>query len=265
MTNVDPVALADLAERVGRRAGQLLLDGLGRTRTSVATKSSPTDMVTEVDRASERLIVDALLAARPDDGILGEEGADRAGTSGVRWVVDPLDGTTNYLYRHPGFAVSIAAEDGRGDLLAGIVVDPLLGDVFRAARGRGASRNGEPITPSVVTDLRQALLATGFSYDPARRGRQGAVVAGVLSQVRDLRRMGSAALDLCSVACGRVDAYVEMGLAPWDMAAGTLIAREAGAVVQDLHGGPPSAQSVIAAPSALMGPLVDALLAAGAA
>jgi myo-inositol-1(or 4)-monophosphatase len=272
MTN--PEELADLAEAVGRQASELLLDGLTRERTSVSTKSTGTDMVTEIDRASEELVVSALLAARPDDGILGEEGTSRAGSSGIRWVIDPLDGTTNYLYRHPGFAVSIAAEridpatvdDGvqRGDLLAGVVIDPLLDDVFRAALGHGATRNGRPIACSGETDLGQALLATGFAYDPERRSRQGAVVAGVLGHVRDIRRVGSAALDLCSVACGRVDVYAELGLAPWDMAAGTLIAREAGAVVQNLHGGAPSGLSVVAAPPALLAPLVEALLAAGA-
>jgi myo-inositol-1(or 4)-monophosphatase len=274
MTTSDPQDLAELAEQVGRRAARLLLDGLDRERTSVSTKSTGTDMVTEIDRASEQLIVDALLEARPDDGILGEEGASRPGTSGIRWVIDPLDGTTNYLYRHPGFSVSIAAEridpstvdDGvqRGELLAGVVVDPLLDDVFRAAAGHGSSRNGRPISCSTVTDLGQALLATGFAYDPARRARQAEVVAGLIAHVRDIRRVGSAALDLCSVACGRVDVYAELGLAPWDMAAGTLIAREAGAIVQNLHGGAPSGLSVVAAPAALLAPLVEALLAAGA-
>jgi len=277
MTTSDPPdlpELADLAERVGRQAASLLLAGLDRERTSVSTKSSGTDMVTEIDRASEQLIVDALLAARPDDGILGEEGASRPGTSGIRWVIDPLDGTTNYLYRHPGFSVSIAAErldpstvdDGvqSGELLVGVVIDPVLDDVFRAARGAGSTRNGRPIRCSTVTDLGQALLATGFSYDPERRARQAGVIAGMIDRVRDIRRVGSAALDLCSVACGRVDAYAELGLKPWDMAAGTLIAREAGARVQNLHGGPPSSLSVIAAPPALMEALVATLLAAGA-
>jgi myo-inositol-1(or 4)-monophosphatase len=272
--NVDPRVLADLAERVGRQAASLLLDGLDRERTSVTTKSSGTDMVTEIDRASEQLIVDALLTARPDDGILGEEGAARPGTSGIRWVIDPLDGTTNYLYRHPGFSVSIAAEridpsvvdDGvqRGELLAGVVIDPLLDDVFRAATGHGSTRNGRTIRCSPEEDLGQALLATGFSYDRERRARQAGVVAGLIGQVSDIRRVGSAALDLCSVACGRVDAYAELGLAPWDMAAGTLIAREGGALVQNLHGGAPSGLSVVAAPPALMAPLIDLLLAAGA-
>jgi len=274
MTTPDLRDLAELAEEVGRRAAALLLDGLDRERTSVRTKSSGTDMVTEIDRASEQLIVEALLAERPDDGILGEEGSSRLGTSGIRWVIDPLDGTTNYLYRHPGFSVSIAAErigppvvdDGvqRGELLVGVVIDPLLDDVFRAAQGLGSTRNGRPISCSTVTDLGQALLATGFSYDPDRRARQAGVIAGMIDRVRDIRRVGSAALDLCSVACGRVDLYAELGLAPWDMAAGSLIAREAGAVVQNLHGGPPSSLSVVAAPPALMEALVGELLAAGA-
>jgi myo-inositol-1(or 4)-monophosphatase len=271
---VDQVELADLAEAVGRRAAALLLDGLGRDRTMVSTKSSGTDMVTEIDRASEQLIVDALLAARPDDGILGEEGASRAGTSGVRWVIDPLDGTTNYLYRHHGFAVSIAAvrhdpstpDDGvlRDELLAGVVIDPVLDEVFRAAVDRGSTRNGQAIACSTLAVPGQALLATGFSYDPERRTRQAEVVARLIGQVRDIRRVGSAALDLCSVGCGRVDAYAELGLAPWDMAAGTLIAREAGALVENLHGGPPSSLAVVAAPPGLMPVLRDILHAAGA-
>jgi len=271
---VEVTELADLAEAVGRQAAALLLDGLHRPRTSIDTKSTGTDMVTEIDRASEQLIVEALLAARPDDGILGEEGSSRTGTSGIRWVIDPLDGTTNYLYRHAGFSVSIAAQrvdptitdDGvlRGELLAGAVVDPVLDDVFRAARGQGSTRNGDPITCSTVTDLGQALLSTGFSYDPERRTRQAEVIARLIGQVRDIRRVGSAALDLCSVACGRVDAYAELGLAPWDMAAGTLIAREAGAIVENLHGGAPSSLAVVAAPPQLMATLVEHLHRAGA-
>lgn len=262
-TPPDLRALEDLAIEAGRRAAALLLDGLDRARTAVDTKSSGTDMVTEMDRASERLVVETLLAARPDDGILGEEGTDRAGTSGLRWIVDPLDGTTNYLYRHPGFSVSIAAEL-QGRVVAGAVVDPMHGQVFSAARGTGARRNGASIRCSDQTDLSRSLVATGFAYDPTRRGRQAGVLTEVLPRIRDVRRMGAAAMDLCSVACGVVDGYYERGLGPWDHAAGGLIAAEAGAVVSDLHGGPASGEFVLAAAPGIAGTLRDLLVRAGA-
>jgi len=271
--SADPQALLDLALRGARAAGAELMARYGHIE-GLDTKTSVTDPVSDADRAAEAILVELITGERPNDGLLGEEGAARESRSGIRWVIDPLDGTTNYLYRHPGFSVSIAAErldpstidDGvqRGELLVGVVIDPVLDDVFRATRGAGSTRNGRPIRCSTVTDLGQALLATGFSYDPERRARQAGVIAGMIDRVRDIRRVGSAALDLCSVACGRVDAYAELGLKPWDMAAGTLIAREAGARVQNLHGGPPSSLSVIAAPPALMEALVATLLAAGA-
>ncbi|MEY2449373.1 MAG: monophosphatase [Acidimicrobiaceae bacterium] len=249
----------DLAER----AAALMVDGLTHRRVEVSTKSSPTDMVTEVDRASEALIVTGLRAARPDDGIVGEEGADHAGTSGVRWLVDPIDGTTNYLYGFPGFAVSIAAEQ-HGEMVVGVVHDPMHHDVFQAARGRGATRNGEPVHASTKHDLATALVGTGFSYERDRRRRQANVLAEVLPQVRDIRRMGAAAVDLCSVACGRLDAFYERGLGPWDLAAGALIAQEAGATVGDLAGGPPSGDFVLATSSGLFEPLRALLDTAGA-
>ena len=245
MTGPNVEDLRALAEQVARSAGALLRDGLGRARLEVGTKTTGTDMVTEMDRASEALIEAALLGARPDDGILGEEGADRTGSSGVRWVVDPLDGTTNYLYGFPGFNVSIAAEiDGRA--VAGAVYDVVRDELFSAQAGGGARRDGQPIGPSAATDLAHALVGTGFSYDPERRRAQGEVLAHVLPRVRDIRRQGAAALDLCSVACGRLDAYYERGLAPWDLAAGGLIAAEAGAVLADLEGGPVRSGAVVA-------------------
>jgi myo-inositol-1(or 4)-monophosphatase len=255
--------LADLAESTGRAAADLLAGALSRDRSSVTTKSSGTDLVTEMDRASEKLIVGQLLAARPDDGLLGEEGAQRQGRSRVRWIIDPLDGTTNYVYRHPGVSVSIAAELD-GTVVAGVVVDVMTGDCFRAVRGAGASRNGLAIAVSDETDLGRALVATGFGYQPDQRRHQGAVVAQILGRIRDLRRMGSAALDLCSVACGRVDAYYELTLAPWDYAAGALIAAEAGAVVVDLGGNPPRAAPLMAANPTLAEPLRQLLVSAGA-
>ena len=255
--------LAELAERTALAAAALLRQGLERAEIEVATKSTGTDMVTEMDRAAERLIVDSLLGERGEDGVLGEEGADSDGTSGVRWVIDPLDGTTNYLYRHPGFAVSIAAERD-GGAVAGVVVDVPTGDVFRATRGGGATRNGKPITVSAETDLTHALVATGFGYQPDQRRHQAAVLAAILDQIRDIRRMGSAALDLCSVACGRVDAYYELSLSPWDFAAGALIAAEAGATVMDLGGRFPTSAPLLAAPPALAEQLRLLLLSARA-
>jgi myo-inositol-1(or 4)-monophosphatase len=242
---VDVGALRTLAEQVARSAGALLLDGLGRA-LEVGTKSTATDMVTEMDRASEALIEAELLGARPDDGILGEEGARRPGTSGVRWVVDPLDGTTNYLYGFPGFNVSIAAELD-GEVVAGAVHDVVRDELFSAAQGDGATCDGVPLRASDAADLSRSLVGTGFSYDPVERQRQAQVLVHVLPRVRDIRRQGAAALDLCSVACGRLDAYFERGLAPWDLAAGGLIAREAGAMVSDVAGGPARAGEVVAA------------------
>ena len=259
----DPGALVDLAAGVAERAGDLLLEGLHRRRTLVETKSTATDMVSEMDHAAERLIVDGLLAARPADGMVGEEGAAREGTSGLRWVIDPLDGTTNYLYGLPGWGVSIAAEDAAG-VVAGVVVDAVRAEVYTATRGGGAFRDGTPIACSDATDLATALVGTGFGYDAERRRAQGRVVAGLLPEVRDIRRLGAAAVDLCLVACGRLDAYFERGLHPWDHAAGGLIATEAGARVEDLDGNPTSLDFTIAAPPALFDALRDLVERAGA-
>lgn len=211
-------------------AGELLMDALAGERTAVETKSTGTDMVTEMDRASERFLVSRIIDARPDDAILGEEGADRAGTSGVRWVIDPLDGTTNYLYRLPGWNVSVGVEID-GEPVAGAVAVPTHGEVFSAAAGEGATCNDRPLVVRPPAPLATALIGTGFSYDPDTRQRQGRLVAEMLPLVRDIRRSGAAAADLCSMAAGRLDAYVETGLAPWDRCAGTVIAREAGARV----------------------------------
>jgi myo-inositol-1(or 4)-monophosphatase len=260
----DASQLLALAEDVAAEAAALLRDGLERVREHVGTKSTATDMVTEMDRASEVLIVDRLLRARPDDGVLGEEGTDRPGTSGVRWVVDPLDGTTNYLYALPGFAVSIAAEVD-GVALAGVVHDVVRGEVFAATRGGGATRDGAPIRASEEARLAHALVATGFAYDSDRRRAQAAALVQVLPRIRDVRRFGAAAVDLCSVACGRVDAYYERGLAHWDLAAGGLIAAEAGAVVTDFHGGPAVAGAVVAAAPAIAEELRALLVSSGAA
>lgn len=252
MTTADGDAehFADLAAALAEAAGTALLDGLGATRTTVTTKSSATDMVSEMDEAAERLIVERLRAERPDDAILGEEGSSHPGTSGVRWVIDPLDGTTNYLYQYPVWAVSVAAER-HGETVAGAVHDAIHGETFRAVRGGGATCNGQPLHVNTGAEMATALVATGFSYDPARRRRQGAALAAILDKVRDVRRGGAAALDLCWLAAGRLDLYYEAGLHPWDWAAAALIASEAGAVVGDLDGGPPSSELVVAAPPRL--------------
>jgi myo-inositol-1(or 4)-monophosphatase len=259
----EPAALVALAADAAGRAVALLLDGFHRARTRVETKSSATDMVSEMDRASEQLIVTALLAARPDDGIVAEEGSARTGTSGIRWVIDPLDGTTNYLYGLPGWAVSIAAEDDRG-VVAGVVADGVHGEVFSATRGGGARRDGEPIACTSETDLSRALVGTGFGYGAPRRRAQGAVVAALLPSIRDIRRAGAAAVDLSWVACGRLDAFFERGLSWWDLAAGSLIAAEAGAVVVALGDGPIQAGNVLAATPGVAASLRDLLHSLGA-
>jgi myo-inositol-1(or 4)-monophosphatase len=257
----EPADLLALAVDVAWEAGRLLLRGR-RTGTveAATTKSSPTDVVTALDRASEELVGTRLREARPGDGILGEEGADTSGTSGVRWVVDPLDGTVNFLYDLPNWAVSIAAEVG-GETVAGVVHAPALGLTYTATRGDGAHLDGEVLTGSTVTNLAEALVATGFGYTTERRRAQAAVLTRVLPAVRDIRRMGSASLDLCAAATGRVDAYFERGLHRWDHAAGGLIAAEAGLVVGGLHGHGPSEALVVAAPPALFGALVGLLAA----
>jgi myo-inositol-1(or 4)-monophosphatase len=222
-------------------------------------------VVTVMDTAAERLIVDALLGVRPGDAVLGEEGvaSSRAGGGRVRWVIDPIDGTVNYLYRLPPYAVSIAAELD-GVVVAGVVHSPALHETFTAWRGGGAFLNGEPL--HVSTDpppLRRALVATGFGYEAARRARQAEIVAALLPQVRDVRRLGAASIDLCYVAAGRYDAYYERGLNPWDLAAGGLVAAEAGAIVGGLAGRAAGADLVIAAPPGLYEQVHDVLILFG--
>jgi myo-inositol-1(or 4)-monophosphatase len=201
-------------------------------------------MASDADRDAEALIKDALAAERPDDGLLAEEGSWAEGASGRRWVVDPLDGTTNYLYCFPAWVVSVALKEsdapaqGAGGGLVGVVHDPLRGETFTAVRGEGAKLDGVPIAVSGADRLETALIGTGFGYAAQRRAEQAAVVARVLPRVRDIRRAGAAALDLCMVACGRLDGYYERGLNAWDWAAGALIAAEAGAAVLPLPGEP---------------------------
>jgi myo-inositol-1(or 4)-monophosphatase len=254
---IDPGELLKLAVDVAERAGELLVTQRPRT-LAVDSKTTPTDVVTDMDRASERLIVSALHAARPADGVLGEEGAATEGTSGVRWVIDPIDGTVNYLYDLPAWGVSIAAELA-GEAVAGVVHVPGFGETFTAVRGQGARLDGRPIRVNPAPALDRALVATGFGYAASRRTRQADVLRRVLPQVRDVRRVGACSVDLCMLACGRVDAYYERGVQPWDFAAGGLIAREAGALVAGLHGRPPSSEFLLAAPTGLFEPLHDLL------
>ncbi len=266
MTDPTPAGLRDLGLRVATDAAARVAARAGSPDLRITTKSSLTDPVTEVDREVEALIVGALLAARPDDGVLGEEGADRPGTSGVRWIIDPIDGTVDFMYGIPGCNVSIGAEVD-GAVVAGVVVDPLHGDTFAAARGEGATRNGHPIHCTAVADLGMALLGTGFGYDPDERARQAAVLAHVLPRVRDIRRVGAAAIDMCWVACGRLDGYYERNLKAWDWAAAALIAVEAGATVgtvgdRTLPDALPEA-TVVAAGPALFAPLRALLDEAG--
>jgi myo-inositol-1(or 4)-monophosphatase len=272
----DPEALLRIAVDAAREAGRLLASWRGGERPEVIdTKSSPTDVVTEMDRRSEALITEWIRAIRPGDTVLGEEGGqtlgghpdpDAAGDRArVRWVVDPLDGTVNYLYDLPDWAVSIAAEVD-GTILAGVVEVPRFGETFTAAAGHGAwlHRDGNLGTAIALrcnsgVPLGQALVGTGFGYDSGRRRVQGEVVAALLPHVRDIRRGGSAAVDLCSVAAGRMDAFFERGLNYWDYAAGGLIAREAGALVGGLSGRPESTAMTVAAGPDLF-PHLDAFL-----
>jgi len=244
-----------IAADAAATAGRMRAEGI----TGFDTKSTLTDVVTAADRLVERQIVEALCALRPGDAILGEEYGDNQGGDGqIRWIIDPIDGTVNYLYGIPQYAVSIAAEVD-GEVVAGVVHHAAGGGVWTAARGQGAWRDGRRLIGSGETDPAQALVATGFGYAADRRAHQGRVVAGVLPRVRDIRRLGSAALDLCAAAEGIVDAYYEQGLAPWDLAAGGLIAHEAGLVVSGLDGAPAGPDLTLAAPPALHAHLHDLL------
>lgn len=263
---VDMRELLTLASGLAERAGELVhrkrADFL--SEPALATKSSPTDLVTEADRAAERLIVEGILAERPGDAILGEEGGQQGrGDTGVRWVIDPIDGTVNYVYGQPHYAVSIAAEiEGRS--VVGVVLNPATGERWTAIAGEGAWRNGRRLRCSGQDRLAEALVATGFSYVSEKRAKQGAVVAALLPEIRDIRRGGSCALDLCYVAEGRVDAYYEQGVQRWDAAAGGLIATEAGAKLSGLAGRDWSPNMVLAAGPGLHGHLDKILTELGA-
>jgi myo-inositol-1(or 4)-monophosphatase len=265
MAEADPYQLLDRAVAAARAGAALAADWRRRGIGDIDTKSTDTDLVTAADRAVEALLADLLLGDHPDDRLLGEEGgesgaSDRTNVAGTRWVVDPIDGTVNYVYRLPHYAVSVAAEVA-GQIVAGVVVNAATGDEWTAVRGGGAWHGGTRLVGSSVVELEQALLATGFGYDAARRAHQAAVLTAVLPRVRDIRRMGSAALDLCAVAEGCVDIYFEKGLQPWDRAAGGLIATEAGLLVTGLRGASPGVDMVVAAPPVLHAELHDLLVA----
>ncbi|MDM4762430.1 inositol monophosphatase family protein [Galbitalea sp. SE-J8] len=234
--------LLDLARTIAVEAGELALTRKREGVRVVATKSNAVDIVTAADREAEQLIRSRIADARPADGFFGEESGGDSGTSGLTWIVDPIDGTVNFLYGIPHWAVSIAVVEAAGAsdgpdpqtwrALAGAVVNPAIGEVYTAADAAGASLNGARLELAPAPPFAESLVATGFVYDEATRAHQGAVAARLVTRVRDIRRLGAASLDLCAVAAGRVDAYYESSLSPWDHAAGALVAREAGAIVK---------------------------------
>lgn len=268
-----PDGLRVLAERLAREAADLIRTGTGGDRSVQATKSSPTDVVTAMDRAVEELLRSRIRQERPQDAVLGEEGglAGPSGGSpgGLTWVLDPIDGTVNYTYGLPAFAVSVAVVSGDPRVpgawtpQAGCVLQPgsrPAGDqVWTAARGAGASANGTAIRMPAPPPLGRALVATGFGYRAERRAGQARVVAALLPRIRDIRRIGSAALDLCWLAEGRLDAYYERGVNVWDIAAAALVVREAGGEVTGLRGAPASPETTVAAGRPLLGELSDLL------
>jgi len=246
--------LRTVAVAAATGAAKVVTGYAGSRLNDVRTKSSPTDLVSEADRSSEQFIAAFLHDARPDDAVRGEEGTSMAGTSGISWVADPLDGTTNFFFGLPAYSVSVAA-CADGEPVAGAVVDCSRDEVWSAARGGGALRGTQPCRVAHGrSQLATALVATGFAYRPERRARQAAVVARVISQVRDIRRVGSAALDLCWLADGRYDAFFESGLNEWDWAAGRLICEEAGAAYGALDDG-----ALLVATPELLAPLADLL------
>ena len=239
-----------LARDIATRVGDVALAGRRRGLQNVETKSTTTDMVTEHDKATEREIVATLQRVRPHDAIVGEEGGTHDGSSGITWFIDPIDGTTNFLYDLPMWTVSIGVHDRQG-ALCGVVYAPALRETYTAVRGGGAHLNGHSISCSSVGDLAQALVGTGFNYSPENRLKQAHRFPHMIDKIRDVRRLGSASLDLCFVACGRYDAYFEEHLFPWDLAAGALIAAEAGALVEERNDDSRTASAVLAANASL--------------
>ena len=260
-----PDDLLAVAVRIAREAAATARRMRAEAITDVQTKSTDTDVVTAADKAVERQVVQALRRERPGEAVLGEEyGDSEASTGAVRWILDPIDGTVNYLYGLPQYAVSLAAEV-EGTVVAGVVHNAATGDEWTATLGGGAWRGGRRLSGSGRTTLDQALVGTGFGYDPARRAHQGAVVAKLITRVRDIRRFGAASLDLCMAAEGSIDAYYEKGLNPWDHAAGGLVATEAGLRVSGLDGRPAGGDMLVAAPPAIFPALHDVLVELDAA
>ncbi|MFE5669980.1 inositol monophosphatase family protein [Agromyces sp. NPDC056523] len=262
--------LLDIARRIATTVAATALEERRRGIAVESTKSSPVDVVTAVDRETEARIRSLILDARPDDGIFGEEEDTHVGTSGLNWVVDPIDGTVNLLYDIPAWSVSIAVVDGPPDplhwhALAGVVVNPVTGDVFAAARGGGARLGERELRVNDDVELSKALIATGFSYSAERRRAQATTLLQVVPRIRDIRRIGSAALDLSSIAAGRLDGFYERGLNPWDHAAGALIVREAGGRVGGAGGAPESSGLLVAAAPSIYEELLALVVEAGGA
>jgi len=255
----DEQELLDVAVQAARAAANELMERFGSTARGVQTKSTPTDLVSEADVAAESVVREVLRRLRPDDAILAEEGGE-SGEGELRWVVDPLDGTINFLFGIPAFAVSVACEDGAGSI-AGVVLDPVRDECFTATRSGAATLNGVEIEASQRTELATAMVATGFGYGAAVRARQADVVTRVLPRVRDIRRFGSAAMDLAWCACGRWDAYYERGVNAWDVAAGALIAARAGLEVRDLPPRREDAAGLVVAPAAIIDELYELVAA----
>lgn len=265
MTTINHALGAELlrvASQLAHQAGTMVLVGRRGGFNDVHSKTTKTDMVTEFDRASELLVAEGLTQHRPDDAIVGEEGASHPGTSGITWYIDPIDGTTNFLYALPNWAVSIGATDAHGPL-AGAVYVPVLDEMFTAVRGGGAHLNGTQIRCNTTTELSQALVGTGFSYSPEQRTVQAQRVSRMIHLVRDIRRFGAAAIDLCYVACGRLDAYFEENLHPWDIVAGELIAREAGCRTGNFDGQAVTPAQVLTAVPAIFDDLAVLINASG--
>ncbi len=249
--------LLDVAMAAADRAGRLLRERFeAGPEASIESKTTPTDLVSEADYAAQRAIRETLDQRRPDDGFLGEEGGDVAGSTGLRWIVDPLDGTVNFLFGIPQWCVSVAVNDADGGLV-GVVHDPMRGETFTGIRGQPPQLNGRPMARRHASDLKMAMLATGFSYDAGIRVEQAVVITGLIDRVRDIRRCGSAALDLAWTAAGRYDAYFERTVKPWDIAAGKILCRGVGLELRDLPETATLPHGILAAPPALIGQLHD--------
>ncbi|MEA2370495.1 MAG: monophosphatase [Solirubrobacteraceae bacterium] len=247
--------LLGVAVAAAELAGGLLRDRfVAGGEPTLATKSTPTDLVSEADFAAQRAIRGLVDERRPDDGFLGEEGGDAAGSTGLRWIVDPLDGTVNFLFGIPQWCVSVAVVDDGGGVV-GVVHDPMRGETFAGVRGQQPRLNGAVMVPRAATDLRMAMIATGFAYDETVRVEQGRVVAGLIDQVRDIRRFGSAALDMAWTAAGRYDAYYERGVKAWDIAAGELLCRAVGLEIREMPATDVLPYGILVARPALAGQL----------